>query len=125
MATGLLLTSCQKEDVEKKTVLLSEIIYGDWEIRESISVATYGDGEYHDLPSPYLYFYRFNEDGTFNLYFDDTPDFPNPLPFEVNDQDSLLILTHPYKVHEFNEGMIDMRMSGWEGPSGFKIYKRE
>jgi hypothetical protein len=124
MVIGFLLSSCQKKDIEKQPIL-SEIIYGDWEIRERMDVLTYGDWEYHKKTPPYLTYYQFNEDGTFNRFYDDTPDYSNSMPFEVNDQDSLLILTHTYKVYEFNEGMIDMRIWGREGPSGFKIYKRQ
>ena len=124
MVIGFLLSSCQKKDIEKQPIL-SEIIYGDWEIREIMDVLTYGDWEYHLDTPPYLALYSFYEDGTYMNYYDDTPLYPNPRPFEVNDQDSLLTLTSIYKVYEFNEKMIDMRRQTREGPSGFKIFKRE
>lgn len=123
---GLLLSSCQKEDIEKQPVLLSEIIYGTWEWREEINVLRHGDWEYHTTFQPFPICKFFESDsfvsitsaGIFNM---DTFEMGM---FRVNDQDSILTLrASDYTVHGFSVDTLDLRRQTREGPSGRKLFK--
>lgn len=45
--------ACEKAKIDKDPELLSEIIYGRWELREVIDALVYRDEEYHSAQEPY------------------------------------------------------------------------
>ena len=123
---GLLLSSCQKEDVEKEPTIFSEIIYGTWEWREDIDVLTHGDWEYHPTLQPFP-ICKFFESDSFVIIVSggifDQDTFEMGM-FIVNDQDSILTLHYSdYQVHGFSEDTLDLRFQTREGPGGRKLFK--
>ncbi len=113
--------SCKKEEIVSSPILLSEIIYGDWEIRESISYLDYRDFELHSLNPPYPY-YRFYKTGEYEVWYLDTPTTITA-PFIVNNQDSTIRLNkRTINVVTFSEEMIEMIWDG--GRTGERLYRK-
>ena len=120
----VVLISCTKEEFTEQPLLLSEVIYGSWQIRESINVQNYGDREWH-VVSFLENRVTFSEDNQYTYYYQDQ--LFETATFEVNDGDSTIELSAPIRnewfVEEFSEEQFIVRFDTDEGVEKYKYVR--
>lgn len=124
-----ILSTCEKNNIEKAPESLSEIIYGKWERREIIDIISYSDYEYHELPESHFAMYEFFEDGTFLLVARHrTVNFDtiySGVPFEINEIDSIISIDYRLNIRGYSQDTLDLRGFGRHGEFGSKLFKIE
>ncbi len=84
----LMMPSCAKDEVKKEPEILSEIIYGRWELREELSFLRYRDFDFHEISFEDLPILEFIEPDSFNISFE--LGFGKSGYFEIKEADSIL-----------------------------------
>lgn len=118
--------SCEKEVFSEELPLLSDIIYGTWELREEINTIKYGDAEYHSTYTPYPLMIFSRTDSFVTIIDRGNPpiDTFEINLFEVNDVDSTITLGfQTYDIYGYSKDSLDFRWFTREGPAGRKLFK--
>ena len=124
----LFLSACIEELVIEKTPppLLSEIIYGDWEIKATIAVPPSREDTFYTALEPPYGYYRFYESNKYETWYLDQA-ISLPESFIVRDQDSTILRgANPAKVNKFDENRIEYTFFDGHGTfRGEVLYKKE
>ena len=124
---SIILFSCEKQDLIEDPPVLSEIIYGDWELREEMSFLQYRNEIYNDITLRPYPVYKFFETDSFAVLLNNGTSEERIFfsgPFMINAEDSYISLSYaPYKVHGFSKDTLDYRYTGRHGPVGRKLFK--
>jgi len=121
-----MLISCTKEDITEQPLLLSEVIYGSWQIREAINVQNYGDREWH-VVSFLENRVTFSKDNQYTYYYQEQ--VFETATFKINDRDSTIELSAPIRnnwfVEEYAEEQFIVRFDTDEGVEKYKYVRLE
>jgi hypothetical protein len=122
----VMLISCTKEDITEQPLLLSEVIYGSWQIREAINVQNYGDREWH-VVSFLENRVTFSKDNQYTYYYQEQ--VFETATFKINDRDSTIELSAPIRnnwfVEEYAEEQFIVRFDTDEGVEKYKYVRLE